>query len=59
MPVYEFKCKDCGHVFSELRKLGDFHAGNCGKCGSAAVTKLFSGFSAGAQGSSCAQSGGG
>jgi putative FmdB family regulatory protein len=59
MPVYEFKCQDCGHLFSELRKIGDFHTGTCEKCGSESVAKLISGFSSAVQGTSCAPSGGG
>ncbi len=61
MPVYEFKCDVCGNVFSEIRKVGDFHAENCEKCGSADVKKIMSGFASMgmASGPACAPSGGG
>ena len=29
MPVYEFKCKECGTVTGELRKIGDFSPAVC------------------------------
>ena len=45
MPVYEFKCKDCGEIHSELRKMGDFTCNSCPNCGSDNCTKVFSLFS--------------
>ncbi len=59
MPVYEFKCETCGDVFSEIRKVGDFHTGTCETCGSTEVKKIMSGFASLAAGPSCAPSGGG
>lgn len=61
MPVYEFQCEDCGERFSELRKIGDFVPGKCGRCGSSKVRKVMSGFSSAGSstGPSCAPSGGG
>lgn len=58
MPVYEFKCKKCGLVFSEIRKIGDFKAPKCPECNSDLTEKIFSLFS-GAGSESCAPSGGG
>ncbi|MFW5860751.1 MAG: FmdB family zinc ribbon protein [Spirochaetota bacterium] len=61
MPVYEFKCSQCGHIFSELRKMGDFSSGKCPVCGSEVTEKVFSLFaSAGSdKGGNCAPSAGG
>jgi len=40
MPIYEFRCKDCGEVFEELI-LGKEEV-KCKKCGSSKVEKLMS-----------------
>jgi putative FmdB family regulatory protein len=52
MPVYEFRCKVCSEITSELRKMGDFTPPACASCGSAETEKLFSLFAGG--GSDCA-----
>jgi putative FmdB family regulatory protein len=39
MPLYDFKCRSCGHKFEELVKLGE--APSCPKCGAAAPERLF------------------
>jgi putative FmdB family regulatory protein len=44
MAIYEFKCNDCGEVFSEMRKMGDFNPGNCTACGSKNTVKKMSSF---------------
>jgi len=62
MPVYEFKCAECGQIFSELRKMGDVKSGKCPFCGSDKNEKIMSSFSSRSSGSSsgaCAPSGGG
>jgi putative FmdB family regulatory protein len=53
MPVYEFKCKTCGHVFGELRKVGDFSSSFCPECNSKDTNKIFSLFSGSGNGKSC------
>ncbi|MFC1671411.1 zinc ribbon domain-containing protein [Spirochaetota bacterium] len=45
MAIYEFKCSSCGNVFSEMRKMGDYHPGKCPECGSEKTEKKFSTFS--------------
>jgi putative FmdB family regulatory protein len=40
MPLYEFKCKACGHRFEELVRLGE--TPECPKCHDAAPERLFS-----------------
>ncbi|HEY3516284.1 MAG TPA: zinc ribbon domain-containing protein [Gammaproteobacteria bacterium] len=40
MPLYEFKCRACGHRFDELVRLGETPAGP--KCADAAPERLFS-----------------
>ena len=42
MPIYEYKCKQCGHVFEELRSITDGDSATCPKCGHTAK-KIFSG----------------
>ena len=39
MPLYDFKCRSCGHTFEELVKLGE--APSCPKCGAQAPERLF------------------
>jgi putative FmdB family regulatory protein len=61
MPIYEFKCEDCGHVFSELKKIGDFEGAVCPSCGSEKTAKKMSSFSSPGTVSAkgCSTSGGG
>ena len=46
MPVFEYRCKKCGHVTSFLEKAGTKRAHVCEKCGSAETEKIFSTFAA-------------
>jgi len=61
MPIYEFKCKKCEHIFEELRNTGDFSNTQCPKCKSIDAEKIFSLFSgsSGKSDSTCAPSAGG
>jgi putative FmdB family regulatory protein len=62
MPIYEYKCKNCGEVFEQLRSASDNSIIYCEKCSSDNVVKLFSAFASSgssAPGSSgCVSSGG-
>ncbi len=40
MPLYDFKCRECGKKFEELVRLGDTPV--CPKCGAADTERLFS-----------------
>ncbi len=43
MPIYEYRCKSCGHTFEAFQKLGaDGRDLNCPVCAAAAPEKLFS-----------------
>ena len=46
MPIYEYKCRDCGHVFSKLwRSMQAAEQGNypfCPQCGSDATERIVS-----------------
>ncbi len=45
MPIYEFKCDDCGKVFETLCfRSGDGDAVECPKCGGKKAEKLLSSF---------------
>jgi len=46
MPIFEYKCKKCGHVTSFLEKANNRRAHACEKCGSQGIEKLFSTFAA-------------
>lgn len=60
MPMYEFKCPRCGHVATELCKMGE--KGDrltCRECGTIGLKRLISGFASlgvpgGNGGGSCA-----
>ena len=63
MPLYEFRCSSCGHVFEELIfRQSEVAELECPECGAQQVDKLMSSFSAGSasrsSGSSSASAGG-
>jgi putative FmdB family regulatory protein len=33
MPLYEYKCKKCGHRFERIQKFSDPHVKKCPECG--------------------------
>ncbi len=46
MPLYEFKCDDCGYLFEKLCfKPEDERDVKCSRCGSKKVVKVLSSFS--------------
>jgi len=47
MPIFEYKCKKCGHKTEFLEKGNSKEKHVCEKCGSNDLQKLFSTFSAG------------
>ena len=51
MPIYEYRCKDCGKPFELQQKMEERGTGVCPSCGSAKVEKLFSVFGVGTTGS--------
>jgi len=58
MPMFEYRCKRCGHVTVFLESAGSRKAHPCEDCGSKATEKVFSTFAApssgsGSAGSSC------
>ena len=45
MPMYEFRCGDCGERFEELRSVSDPEEGvDCPQCGGSRVERLLSAF---------------
>lgn len=42
MPIFEFKCNHCGHIYEELVLSGDDEEQNCPTCKSKKVTRLMS-----------------
>jgi putative FmdB family regulatory protein len=51
MPLYEYRCRDCGHRFEVLQRLGEGAAGlACPGCRAAALDKQFSTFATGSSG---------
>ncbi len=47
MPIYEFRCSECGFVFEVLRPMGDDGSElDCPGCGASALEKLVSSFAA-------------
>jgi len=57
MPIYEYKCKKCGHVTEFLEKSSSPQKHICEKCKSQDLQKLLSSFAAG-RSSSTSQSNG-
>ena len=42
MPIYEYQCKECGHVFDALQKMSDDPLTDCPDCGQASLRKMLS-----------------
>lgn len=42
MPIYEYRCEDCGHEMDALQKLGDEPLADCPECGRPSLKKLIS-----------------
>jgi len=42
MPLYEYRCKACGHVMEVLQKLSDPPVRKCDQCSGRSVEKLLS-----------------
>ena len=42
MPIYEYRCADCGHTLEVLQKMSDPALSTCPACGKTALTKLVS-----------------
>ena len=47
MPIFEYKCKKCGHKMEFLEKSSGGPKHVCERCKSSDLQKLFSGFSVG------------
>jgi len=41
LPVYEYECEKCGHVFEEIQSMGDDALTECVKCGGPVHRLLF------------------
>lgn len=53
MPLYEYKCRSCGHRFEVLQRMSEGAAAvECPRCGERAADKQLSTFSAAVSGSS-------
>ena len=42
MPIYEYQCDACGHVFDSLQKISEAPLTKCPDCGAEALKKLVS-----------------
>jgi putative FmdB family regulatory protein len=58
MPIFEYKCKKCGHITEFLEKSSNPRKHVCEKCKSSDLQKLLSTFAAGRSSSSTSQSNG-
>ena len=42
MPIYEYKCYDCGEIFEAIQKISDKKLTNCKLCDNGNVKRLVS-----------------
>jgi putative FmdB family regulatory protein len=42
MPIYEYRCGECGHELEKIQKFSDAPLSDCPACGKPALTKLIS-----------------
>ncbi len=47
MPIFEYKCNDCGTVCEFLEKSKETQKHQCSKCGGSNLQKMLSGFAVG------------
>ena len=47
MPIFEYKCQQCGHVMEVLQKSRNATRQTCAQCGGSDMKKLLSGFAVG------------
>jgi putative FmdB family regulatory protein len=47
VPIFEYKCNDCGYVSEFLEKSREAQQHKCGKCGGSSLQKMLSGFAVG------------
>ncbi len=47
MPIFEYKCQQCGHVTEVLQKSRKAVKQTCAQCGGSDMKKLLSGFAVG------------
>lgn len=40
MPLYDYRCPKCSHVFDALKKVDDRHSAPCPECGATAEHKI-------------------
>ena len=52
MPIFEYKCRDCGHLTEVLERAGAKGKHACEKCGSRQMEKVLSVFGLGGGGGS-------
>jgi putative FmdB family regulatory protein len=51
MPLYEYQCRDCGHRFEVLQRMGEgSERVSCPECGQSQVDKQFSTFASASSG---------
>jgi putative FmdB family regulatory protein len=42
MPIYEYRCEDCGHELEAIQKMSDEPLTECPECGKPALKKMVS-----------------
>ncbi|MGB0714060.1 MAG: FmdB family zinc ribbon protein [Gammaproteobacteria bacterium] len=42
MPIYEYRCDDCGHEMEAMQKMADAPLTDCPECGAETLVKLVS-----------------
>jgi putative FmdB family regulatory protein len=47
MPIYEYRCLECGEAFSRLLQASQANQGSCTRCGSEQTKRLYSSFAVG------------
>lgn len=55
MPIFEYRCRQCGHVSEFLESAGRRGKHPCQHCGSPETEKVLSGFAVGRSGCSTSQ----
>jgi putative FmdB family regulatory protein len=60
MPIYQYRCRKCGHSFDLIRGISEDDADvKCPRCGAENPERSVSTFSSFSSGGSCAPTGGG